>query len=380
MPQRLTDREKDLIWRGWRNGQTCEAIGDKIGKTNACVFLHLQRYGGIMPVRRKRRPDALTLKEREQIAKGLAARLSLREIGFRLSRSPSTISREVRRNSWRRGYDPHRGEKASQQRACRPKPCKLTRNPRLRAAVADGLIADWSPEQISGWLFRAYSDCDAMRVSHETIYKRLYVPTDEILGRDHLSKLRGGQKIRRCRRKTRKGCREHSPVANGSPLSERPAAADARSEPGHWEGDLLAGNHGSYLATLVDRMTRYSVLVRVVGKTSAAVINAIRRRIRSFPTELKRTLTWDRGSEMSLHAQFTRCTGIPVYFCSARSPWQRGSNENVNGLLRQYLPKGRDFSHLSQRQLDVIARKLNNRPKKVLDFRTPKIALEEVLR
>ena len=272
---RLTDREKNCIWRSWRKGLTFEAIGGKIGKTGACVFFYLQRYGGIMPLRRKRRPDALTFRERKVIAKGLAWKLSIREIARRLSRSPSTVSREVQRNSWRRGYDPHRGEIASRRRACRPKPCKLTLNPRLRAAVANGLFADWSPEQISGWLSRAYPHCDGMRVSHETIYKRLYIRTNEALGRDHLARLRCGQRIRRCRQKTRKGCREQSPVANGPPISERPAAADDRSEPGHWEGDLLAGNHGSYLATLVDRMTRFTVLVGVAGKSSAAVISAL---------------------------------------------------------------------------------------------------------
>jgi hypothetical protein len=172
---RLTEQEKNLIWRSWRDGHTFEAIGGKIGKTAACVFFYLQRYGCIMPLRRKRRPDALTLRASEEIAKGLAAKLSLREIARRLSRSPSTVSRELQRNSWRRSYDPHRGEKASRQRACRPKPCKLTQNPRLRAAVANGLFADWSPEQISGWLSRAYPKCDEMRVSPETIYKRLYI-------------------------------------------------------------------------------------------------------------------------------------------------------------------------------------------------------------
>ena len=274
---RLTDRERSFIWRSWRKGLTFEAIGGKIGKTGACVFLYLQRYGGIMPLRRKRRPDALTFRERKVVARGLAWKLSIREIARRLSRSPSTVCREVQRNSWRRGYASRRGSQPTAR--VQAQTLQATLNPRLSAAVANGLFADWSPEQISGWLSRAYPDCDGMRVSHETIYKRLYIRPNEALGRDHLARLRCGQRIRRCRQKTRKGCREHSPVANGPPISERPAAADDRSEPGHWEGDLLAGNHGSYLATLVDRMTRFTVLVGVAGKSSAAVIR------RPFPPD-----------------------------------------------------------------------------------------------
>ncbi len=375
----MTEKEKDIIWRGWRKGLTHDAIATKIGKTGACVFLYIQKYGGIKPQKSRRRPGALTLDERVAIAEGLAERRSLRDIAKCLYRHPSTICREVARNSWRRGYDAHRGEKETWKRARRPKAGKLAQSPGLRSIVAAKLASDWSPEQISGWLSREYRRRDAMQISYETIYKNLYTPSKNVLGRECAGMLRTGRRIRRCRTKTQKGGR-HSPVANGTPLSKRPAAAASRSERGHWEGDLLTGNHGSYLASLVDRRTRFTILVRLPGKQSAAVTSALGRRMNRLPASLKKSLTWDRGSEMTHHASFARQTGIPVFFCKAGCPWQRGSNENVNGLLRQYLPKQWDFTHLSQRELDELAQRLNTRPKKVLGFRTPEAEMRRVLR
>jgi len=379
MSQLLTEKEKGVIWRNWARGLTHDAIAAKIGKTGACVFLHIQRYGGIQPKVRKRRSSALTYAERVAIAKGLAKRMSLRGIAKWFNRSPSTISREVRRNSWSRGYDADRGEKATWQRARRLKPSKLAQIPALRAMVADKLCADWSPEQISGWLRRRYPKRKSMQISYETIYKGLYVPSKNILGREYLGMLRTGRRLRRCKTKTQKGGK-HSPVANGTPISERPAAATSRAERGHWEGDLLTGNHGSYMATLVDRKTRYTILVRLAGKQAAAFALALSRCMNRLPNSLKRSLTWDRGSEMANHISFEERTGIPVFICTAGSPWQRGSNENVNGLLRQYFPKQWDFNHLTQSELDAIARRLNTRPKKVLGFRTPESEMKRALR
>jgi len=379
MSQRLTEKEKRIIWRSWARGLTHDAIAAKIGKTGACVFLHIQRYGGIRPVERKRRSSALTYAERVSIAKGLAKRFSLRSIAKQLNRSPSTISREVRRNSWSRGYDADRGEKATWKRARRPKPSKLAQIPALRLTVANKLCAGWSPEQISGWLHRRYPRRKSMQISYETIYKELYVPSKNTLGREYLAMLRSGRKLCRCKTKTQKGGK-HSPVANSTPISERPAAASSRTQRGHWEGDLLTGNHGSYMATLVDRKTRYTILVRLAGKQAGAFTQALCRSMNLLPKSLKRSLTWDRGSEMANHISFEDQTGIPVFFCTAGSPWQRGSNENVNGLLRQYFPKQWNFNHLTQGELDAIARRLNTRPKKVLGFKTPESEMKRALR
>ena len=372
----LTEKEKEIVWRGWRRGLTHDAIAQQVGKTGVCVFLHLQMHGGIKPPKRARRADALTLDERLTIANGLRLRQSLRQIAVGLGRSPSTISREIKRNSWRRGYDAIRGDKAAWRRACRPRPSKLDRYANLRELVTSKLAADWSPEQIAGWLKRHYAGNEEMTISYESIYKCLYTPTRNVLGKEALRQLRTGRRLRRSRTKTQKGG-NHSAVHNGTPITKRPPEAAVRSEPGHWEGDLVTGNHGSYVATLVDRKTRFTLLIRLAGKEAGTVTSALCRRMQRLPESLKKSLTWDRGAEMSKYESFTQRTGVPVYFCAAGSPWQRGSNENTNGLLRQYLPKSHSFSHLSQRQLNALAEKLNTRPKKVLNYSTPKLELQK---
>jgi IS30 family transposase len=312
----------------------------------------------------------LTLSEREEISRGIAGGLSLRAIASQLKRSPSTISREISRNGGLKDYRASQADKAAWDRAHRPKHCKLAGSPILRRIVARKLRSNWSPEQIAGWLKRAHPGNESHQVSHETIYRSLFIQARGVLKKELLQYLRTKRTLRRPKHASLKG-KGLGQITNAVSIRERPASVEDRAVPGHWEGDLIAGSNNSYIATLVERHTRYVMLAKVSGKDTESVINALVKQARSLPKELYRSLTWDRGSEMADHQRFTLATDIDVYFCDPQSPWQRGSNENTNRLLRQYFPKGTDLSVHSQAKLSAVARQLNERPRKTLDFETP---------
>jgi IS30 family transposase len=334
--------------------------------------------GGIAPELRQRAAGALTREERESISRGLAARDTVRAIAQTLGRAPSTVSREIIRNGGLDAYRAVEADAAAWSRARRPKPCKLARVPRLRAVVATKLAAKWSPVQIAGWLVSAYPDDPTMHVSHETIYRSLFVQARGVLKRELTAHLRTRRRMRRSKRATTKG-QTRGQIVDAVSIAERPASIEDRAIPGHWEGDLLSGAHNSHIATLVERTSRYVQLVRVAGKDTTTVVSALIRAVRRLPDGLMETLTWDRGLEMAQHARFSVATDVAVYFCDPQSPWQRGTNENTNGLLRQYFPDGTDLNRITQRQLDAVARELNTRPRKTLQFRTPAAILAEAV-
>jgi len=310
------------------------------------------------------------LAEREEISRGVAEGQSIRSIAARIGRSPSTISREIKRNGGPGGYRATEADHAAWDRACRPKRCKLVENRALAGVVTDKLRLLWSPEQIAGWLKHTYPCEESRHVSHETIYRSLFIQARGALKKELLQHLRRTRGMRRSRHHTQK-TDIHGQIVGAVSISERPASVDDRAVPGHWEGDLVFGSQNSQIATLVERQTRYVMLVKVGGKDTETVVNALIKNARKLPHELYKSLTWDRGKEMAGHKRFTLATDIQVYFCDPRSPWQRGSNENTNGLLRQYLPKGIDISSHSQAKLNALARQLNERPRKTLGFRTP---------
>jgi IS30 family transposase len=313
---------------------------------------------------------ALTLSEREEISRGIVARQSIRSMASLLGRSPSTVSREVRRNG---GYDQYRAALADESawvRARRPKRCKLAMSPRLRQAVARTLRLNWSPAQIAGWLKQAHPGEECYHVSHETIYRSLFVQARGVLKKELMQHLRSKRTIRRARQASQQGDRRGQ-ITDIVSISERPASVEDRAVPGHWEGDLLSGSNNSHIATLVERHTRYVMLAKVANKDTQTVINALIKQAKKLPAELYKSLTWDRGKELADHRRFTLATDIDVYFCDPQSPWQRGSNENTNGLLRQYFPKGTDLSVHSQAHLNKVARQLNERPRQTLEFETP---------
>jgi IS30 family transposase len=308
--------------------------------------------------------------DREEITRGLAAGDSLRAIASRLGRSPSTVSREVSRNGGRERYRSGDSDDAAWERAQRRKACLLAQRPRLRSEVAQKLSEDWSPQQISGWLREEFADDARMQVSHETIYRSLFVQARGVLKKELVHHLRSGRLFRRSRHATTKG-QGRGTIKDAVSIRERPAEAEDRAVPGHWEGDLLAGSGNTHIATLVERKSRFTILVKVDSKDTQTVVKALKRRVRTLPRQLKRTLTWDRGLEMASHKDFTVATNVKVYFCDPQSPWQRGTNENTNRLLRQYFPKGTDLSAFTQAQLDLVARRLNGRPRQTLGFKTP---------
>lgn len=366
----LTLADKRDLWRRWREGQTLTEIGQALGKAPASVFSTVRATGGYSPAERTRSERSLTRTEREEISRGLAAGDSIRAIAQRLARAPSTVSREVSGNGGREQYRAVDSDAAAWARARRPKDCLLAQWPKLRTAVAAKLAEDWSPQQISGWLRRELPDDERMRVSHETIYKSLFVQARGVLKKELVYHLRSGRLMRRSRHATTKGQRRGA-IQDAVSIRERPASAEDRAVPGHWEGDLLAGAGNSHIATLVERRSRFTILVKVDSKDTQTVVRALKRRVRTLPRQLRRTLTWDRGTEMASHKDFTVATDVKVYFCDPQSPWQRGTNENTNLLLRQYFPKGTDLSGYTQLQLDRVARKLNGRPRQTLGFRTP---------
>ena len=374
----LLDSEREEIWRRWKSGVTLRAIGRALNRRSAVVRRVVAARGGIAPSPRRRAPGALSHTEREEISRGIAAGLSMRTIAFTLSRAPSTVSREVARHGAREGYRAEAADRAAWTNARRPKPCRLATNPQLRRLVAKKLSLQWSPEQISGWLKREYADVLDMQISHETIYRSLFIQARGVLKKELLEHLRSKRTLRRSRHATRRK-QSRGQIVDAISIRERPAEIEDRAIPGHWEGDLLAGVRNSHVATLVERQSRFTMLVKVQGKDSPGVVKALSRQVRQLPEQLKKSLTWDRGLEMALHKDFSIATDVQVYFCDPRSPWQRGTNENTNRLLRQYLSKQSDLSEYSQAQLNQIALRLNQRPRKTLGFRCPADKLDDLL-
>ena len=366
----FTTAERTELWDRWQRGESLKAIGRAFGKPSSSIYYQLSPHGGIRPPPRRRSRLALTLSEREEISRGIVAEQSIRSMAVSLGRSPSTVSREVRRNG---GYNRYRATLADEQawdRTRRPKLCKLAGSPWLRRVVSKQLRLNWSPEQIAGWLKRTHPGEEAYHVSHETIYRSLFVQARGVLKKELVQHLRSKRTIRRSKHATQKG-NDHGQIKNMISIRERPASVEDRAVPGHWEGDLISGSKNSYIATLVERHTRYVMLVKVDNKETLTVVSALTKHAKKLPTELYKSLTWDRGKELAAHRQFTLATDIDVYFCDPQSPWQRGSNENTNGLLRQYFPKGTDLSVHSQAHLNKVARQLNERPRKTLEFATP---------
>ena len=367
---KYTAAQRAEIWDRWQRGESLKSIGRLFDRPSSCIYNMLAPTGGIRPPPRRRSRLALTLAEREEISRDIVRGISLRAIAIRLARAPSTISREVRRNGGSKHYRASRADQAAWDRAHRPKPCKLVSEPALSRLVASTLRSHWSPEQIAGWLKRTYPEHETRQVSHETIYKTLFIQARGALKKELQQHLRSQRAIRRSRHASLKGD-GRGQITNSVSIRDRPACVEDRAVPGHWEGDLLIGTHNTQIATLVERHTRYVMLVKVPNKDTETVINALIRQARKLPRELYQSLTWDRGSEMADHQRFTLATDIKVYFCDPQSPWQRGSNENTNGLLRQYFPKGTDVSVHSQAKLNAVARQLNERPRKTLGFQTP---------
>jgi IS30 family transposase len=365
-----TETQKAQMWDRWQRGESLHKIARLFDRHHTSVRGILAESGGMRPPMRRRSPRVLSLAEREEISRGLVAERSVRSMAASLGRAPSTISREIRRNRQSEGYRANQADQAAWDRARRPKRCKLAVHPVLARRVAKKLRRQWSPEQIAGWLKDRFPDATGSQVSHETIYRTLYIQSRGALKKELLAHLRRTRAMRRSRHHTQK-TDDHGRITDTVSISERPAMVEDRAVPGHWEGDLLIGGKNSQIATLVERQTRYVMLVKVDGKDTETVINALIKSARHLPRELYRSLTWDRGSEMAGHRRFTLATDIQVYFCDPQHPWQRGTNENTNGLLRQYFPKGMDLSNISQAKLNAVARELNERPRKTLGFKTP---------
>jgi len=366
----FTDKQKSEIWDRWQRGESMSSIGRLFDRASSSIYPLLERSGGIRPAIRTRSRIALTLDEREEISRGLIAEQSLRSIARSLGRAPSTISREVQRNGGAKLYRAARSDASAWDRSLRPKPCKLEGNDYLCRAISAKLTRKWSPQQIAGWLMRKHPDDQSSRVSHETIYRSLFIQTRGVLKKELQAHLRATRSIRRSRHATmkRSGLGQ---IKDTISIRERPADVQDRAVPGHWEGDLIAGSGNSFIATLVERKSRFVMLAKVGNKDSYSVVQALIKQARKLPKELYRSLTWDRGTEMSGHRNFTIATDIDVYFCDPQAPWQRGTNENTNRLLRQYFPKGTDLSIHSQSKLSAVARQLNERPRKTLDYETP---------
>ena len=366
----FTAAEKTELWDRWQGGESLKAIGRAFGKPSSSIYCQVSPHGGFRPVVGRRSRLALTLSEREEISRGIVAQRSIRSIATIVGRSPSTVSREVRRNGGHARYRAAHADAQAWARARRPKQCKLALSPWLRRMVARQLRLSWSPQQIAGWLKRAYPGEEAYQVSHETIYRSLFVQARGVLKKELLRHLRSKRTMRRSRHASGTGD-GRGQIKNMISIRERPASVEDRAVPGHWEGDLLSGPKDSYIVTLVERHTRYVLLAKVADKSTQTVVSALIKQAKKLPNELYKSLTWDRGKELTDHRRFSLATDIDVYFCDPRSPWQRGSNENTNRLLRQYFPKGTDLSAHSQAHLNKVARQLNERPRKTLGFETP---------
>lgn len=373
----LSTSEIRDMWTRWRSGESATQIATALGRWIPAVWKALLHAGGFAPRERVRHPQHLEEREREEISRGLAKKMGVREIARALGRWPSTVSREIQRNGGVEGYRSTSAEQRAREQARRPKAYKLAQPTRLQRVVAKQLSQYWSPEQIAGWLRREYPDDTSMHISHETIYRSLFIQTRGVLKAELRDYLRSQQRMRVGQANRAK--KPRGQIRNELSIRERPAEAEDRAVPGHWEGDLLMGTPSSCIITLVERATRFVMLAKVDSKTTDDVIPALIKCIRRLPTELRRSLTWDRGAELVAHKDFSVATDVAVYFCDPHSPWQRGTNENTNGLLRQYFPNGVDISQHSQAQLNAVAKQLNQRPRKTLDFATPAQALKQLL-
>lgn len=374
----LSASAKAEVWERWRGGESLSDIGRALGKHAASIHGVVSAKGGIAPPVRRRARTALSFAEREEISRGIAAGDSLHKIAVRIGRAVSTVSREISRNGNARRYRAHEADQAAWDRARRPKPCRLAMCGRLRRAVASKLELNWSPEQIAGWLKRRYPGSETMRISHEAIYRSLFIQSRGVLKKELVAHLRTRRMMRRSKKSSTRG-QPRGQIIDAVSISERPAHIEDRAVPGHWEGDLISGTKNTHVATLVERQSRFTMLVKVGGKDTNHVVNALIRQVRRLPSELRQTLTWDRGTEMAEHHEFSIATDVRVFFCDPRSPWQRGTNENTNRLLRQYMPKGSDLSVWSQTDLNKIARSLNQRPRKTLGYQTPAEKLNETV-
>ena len=373
----MDEPTKNRIWSLLGAGLDCPAVARSLGMGVMSVRRIEYAFGGVRPRSRMRSERVLSLEEREEISRGLAEGLSLREIATRLGRAPSTVSREVAHNSGRANYRALRADRRAWDLARRPKPAKLVTCPRLRREVEQLLEERFSPRQISHWLARSHPSDPERRVSHETIYQSLYVQGRGALRAELHQALRTGRAIRRP--KARRALKRTSRIPDMVLISERPPEVEDRAVPGHWEGDLILGSKRTCIGTLVERKTRFVMLLKLQDGTAEEVRRAMTKRIKTLPAELRRSVTWDQGNEMALHREFTIATGMPVYFCDPSSPWQRGSNENTNGLLRQYFPKGTDLSVHSQAELNRVARQLNRRPRETLGWMTPLETMREIV-
>jgi IS30 family transposase len=358
------------MWDRWQKGDTLHTIGRLFDRGHSSIQHIFKETGGIRPPKRKRSRLSLSLEEREEISRGIVSQSSIRSIATHLKRSPSTISREINRNGGYHNYRAAPAEQAAWDRAKRPKSCKLACNKRLSIIVAKKLKSRWSPQQIAGWLKREYPKTKEHQVSHETIYRTLYIQARGALKKELIQCLRTKRVMRRSKHSSLKK-QGLGGIVNAISISERPPSVEDRAIPGHWEGDLIEGSRNTFIATLVERHTRYVMLAKVKDKNTDTVISALIKQSKKLPKELYKSLTWDRGTELAAHHKFTIATNIKVYFCDPSSPWQRGSNENTNRLLRQYFPKGTDLSVHSQSKLSAVARQLNERPRMTLEYETP---------
>lgn len=374
----LSAVERGELWHRWRAGESIAQIARSLARDPTTIGRAVAVHGGIAPAPRTRSARSISLTEREQISRGLARGLSFRTIAAQLDRPPSTICREVKRHGGRERYRAVEADQRAWDSARRPKPCRLATHGRLRRVVADKLVQNWAPQQIAGWLKMEHAGDDSMQVSHETIYRTLFIQARGALRKELTAHLRSQRRIRRAKASTPRG-QGRGQIVGAVSISERPAEVADRAVPGHWEGDLLSGTNNSHIATLVERASRFVMLQKVPGKSTDDVVPALTRRIRRLPVALKKSLTWDRGMEMARHRDFTVATDVKVYFCDPQSPWQRGSNENVNGLLRQYFPDGTDLSTISQERLNKVAKQLNERPRATLGFKTPAFKLNEIV-
>jgi IS30 family transposase len=365
-----SEAQKAMMWDRWRRGESLHDIAELFDRGHSSIQRILSETGGIRPAQRVRSRCALSLSEREEISRGVVAGRSMRSIAASLGRAPSSVSREIRRNGGCHGYRASSADQAAWDKAHRSKSCKLAQNRALARIVAQKLKMFWSPEQIAGWLKCTYPEDENYQVSQETIYRSLFIQARGALKKELLQHLRRTRVMRRSRHHTQK-TDDHGRISNTISISERPPSVEDRAVPGHWEGDLIFGTHSSQIVTLVERQTRYVMMAKVDSKDTETVINALVKHAQQLPRELYASLTWDRGKEMADHQRFTLATDIKVYFCDPQNPWQRGSNENTNGLLRQYFPKGTDLSVHTQAKLNAVARQLNARPRKTLNFETP---------
>ena len=374
----LTMLQRAELWARWKDGQSLSEIAWALNQRPSSIYAVVVSGGGFPPDPRKRSDRALALSEREEISRGLCAGLSFRAMAERVGRAPSTVSREVKANGGKGAYRAAAADTQAWTQALRPKKTKLQQDAWLCRLVAKKLSLDWSPEQIAGWLRREFPDQGEKHVSHETIYRSLFIQARGVLKKELIGHLRSNRKARRSSKASTAG-QKRGQIVDAVSIRERPAEVEDRAVPGHWEGDLISGSHNSHIATLVERQSRFTMLVKVEGKDTASVVSALSKQVRTLPAELRKSLTWDRGLEMASHRNFTLATKIKVFFCDPQSPWQRGTNENTNRLLRQYFPKGTSLAGFSQRELNQVALRLNQRPRKTLAFDTPASMLQQIV-